>query len=355
MPKEDPNISLDEINQALADECLDELSNDDDAALAPNLDDQPDSSPKPAKTRKRKVKPKDLKSATKAGQKAKDEFLVIKEKLHSSDEDDQKWARERALKLLDGFIVTVMRQSFPTYMGAHFYDLQQEGRVGVLKGLDDYDPNQSYPTTWFYSYIVHEMQDYINTNVIKATSHYSAVLRKIDKAINTLDDGTGREISDLDIALQTGLTVETIQKALSIRNMRDEMHYDAAPGFFDSMNTPSSNPEDELIEQETNKVLYAEIAKLPEIEQKMLMMSYGLDSDGTHMPNKDIAKALGVSIDYVKNTLNKILRKLRKSNLRYVASDYVKSDEQVITKDKVPFLPDMNDDVDWTKVTPVDF
>ena len=61
-------------------------------------------------------------------------------------------AKEQMIDKLQQFIYYVIERRFNTFK-KYSKDLFQEGVIGILKGIDSYNPQKGKPTTYFYIYI----------------------------------------------------------------------------------------------------------------------------------------------------------------------------------------------------------
>ena len=289
---------------------------------------------KPKRKRRKKGEAKSEK-VDMSGSAVRARFYSIMEDYHSGDETKRTYALERAMKELEGFIHLIIKRSYSTYTKKYFYDLLQEGYLGVAIGMEKYNPDISMPSTFFYPYIKHEMQGFITRNVDKTTSHYSANIKKINKAIQELEE-KGIRYTNVDIAMQTGMTIETVDQSMAIRKYRDEVHIDACPpNVIDAEMEENryKTPEEEYIEEETVNTIYRAMQMhLTRDEITVLCYHFGLNDENGN-PTKvksegDIAKKMGVPKDKVKRLLNRAIRKLRQSELAQIfGNNLVKEDQ----------------------------
>lgn len=268
------------------------------------------------------------------------DFKEIMEYYHSDDPSLQEIAKEQAIASLTGIIHLIIEQHYVTYKIKYMEDLLSEGKVGILKGLKTYDPDRSKPSTFFYPYIMHELQSFIDSSVNKTTAHYSSNIRKINRVINEL---TAENIpyDEIMIASMTNLTMETVRQAMAIRNYRDEINYDGSTESFINNNTanPVKSPEEVYIEEEKNKVIHSVIDnKLNEYEKAIIEYSFGLNN-APICSHKEMSRRLNLPIDKIKKYHASALRKLRCSDLKMIYSDYLKKDEGFTLENDVPVLP----------------
>ena len=357
---EDEDLEDDEMKRALR------YSDDDEELLAEldgidiDADEFDEDNPKPAKTKKKRgrkkkveVDPNNIDFTTPKNAKVdhrgpavKARFYSIMEDYHSGDEAKRQYALERAMREMEGFIHLIIKRSYSTYTKKYFYDLLQEGYLGVAIGMNKYNPDISMPSTFFFPYIKHEMQGFITRNVDKTTSHYSSNIKKINKAIEMLEE-KGVQYTNVDIAIQTGMTIETVDQSLAIRNCRDEVHIDACPpNVIDAEleNSRAKTPEQEFMEQEEKQTIYRTMnTLLTDDEIKILQFHFGLeDGEGKSVDVKsegEIAKALSMPKDKVKRILNRAIRKLRQSELSNIYSDSVKKESKFLEEVEIATIP----------------
>ena len=276
-----------------------------------------------------------------SGPAVKARFYSIMEDYHSDNEGKRQYALERAMREMEGFIHLIIKRSYSTYTKKYFYDLLQEGYLGVAIGMKKYNPDISMPSTFFFPYIKHEMQGFITRNVDKTTSHYSSNIKKINKAIEKLEE-KGIQYTNVDIAIQTGMTIETVDQSLAIRNCRDEVHIDACPpNVIDAEleHSRAKTPEQEIMENEEKEVVYRTMnTLLTDDEISVLEYHFGLN-DVQIISEGEIAKKLQMPKDKVKRILNRAIRKLRQSELANLYSDTIKREDKFLEEVQVSFIP----------------
>ena len=270
----------------------------------------------------------------------KELFVRIMEDYHSGNPARQDKAMTDAINALNGIIFLIIRRHYSTYAPNYIADLVQEGKMGILKGLKKYDPEMGMPSTFFHSYIKHEIQTFINENVNKTTAHYSSNIRKINKAIAYFED---KQIpyTIADLVIKTQLSAESIEQALSIRNHANEIHYD---GYTDSYLTNTfhsakiPSPEQSLIEnEELSTIQETLINTLTPQELAVVNRWYGLGGCAA-MSCKKISKVLDMSVDQVKKAHINALRKLRDSDLKHMFSDQLGVVQLIVDEGEVPVI-----------------
>ena len=303
--------------------------------------DSDDEEERPKKRKRRKKGETKQEKMDMSGSAVRNRFYEIMNDYHSGNNDKRQDALARAMKELEGFIHLIIKRSYSTYTKKYFYDLLQEGYLGVAIGMEKYNPDMSMPSTFFYPYIKHEMQGFITRNVDKTTSHYSSNIKKINKAIQELEE-KGICYTNVDIALQTGMTIETVDQSMSIRKYRDEVHIDACPpNVIDAEMEESRHktPEEEYMEGETISTIYRTIhTTLSADEIKVLQLHFGLNDTET-VSEGEIARRMSIPKDKVKRLLNRAIRKLRQSELANVFGDNMIKEEKFLEDVSIPLVP----------------
>lgn len=245
-------------------------------------------------------------------------------------------AKEDMVNLLDMFIYYVIERKFNTFK-KYTKDLYQEGVVGILKGIDAYKPEKGKPTTFFYIYIVHEMTEFINLNINKTTSHYSANIVKVKRAINHFER-EGRKPTIKDIAQETGISAETIAQAINIMESANEVHYETVDYLDANISQRNPSPEDEYLKNETSRLIQEAIDTLPVDEGNVIRLKYGLSGEEP-MSYKNISARLGIQIDKVKKLNSAGIRKLRRNKIISGNFKNLQREEKALNETLVGVVP----------------
>lgn len=274
--------------------------------------------------------------ASNSSENIRQRFVRICDKYNSGDEVKKKEALQEAIDELQSFVHYVIRKKYSTYT-KHYEDLVQEGFMGIIKGMEKYNPEKSLPTTYFNLYIIHEMSKFIDTEVNKTTSHYSSNLTKINRVIDKLEQ-EGTKWTPTDIAVQTGLNMETVIQCLNIKEYKNEMYYENDEILEANITERNPSPEDVYIEEEKNRILYNAISTLLPEEQQVLIYRYGLKNSKV-ISYKEIAKIMGISIEKVRKYRHDALKKLKhKNNMRQTFRDYSSEEENLLNETNIPLI-----------------
>ena len=245
-------------------------------------------------------------------------------------------AKADMIEKLDMFIYYIIGKKFSTFK-RYTKDLYQEGVVGILKGIDTFDPEKGKATTYFYTYILHEMTEFVNTNINKTTSHYSANIVKVKKAINHFEKD-GRDWTITDLAQETGISAETIAQALNIMESANEIHYET-PDYLDVHTSENfSSPEEEYLKREVSKMLQDAIDSLSVDEANVIRLKFGLTGEEP-LSYKNISIRLGIQIDRVKKLNSSAIRKLKRNKVISGNFKTVSREEKILNESFIGVVP----------------
>ena len=191
-------------------------------------------------------------------------------------------------------------------------DLVQEGFLGLMHGIDQYDPTRgvkliTYATHHIDGHLRHFLRD--RTQIIKEPAWLQEMAQKVRRETETLTQELGREPSDAEVAAALGLGEPEVARIRSTRSIFAVQSLDEAQESGSArVQVAESNAQAAQTELpiEDKVVLEHALTRLKEIEQKVLYSFYYEDHSQT-----DIARALGVSNNYVSHILKNSARKLQ--------------------------------------------
>ncbi len=271
-----------------------------------------------------------------------DRFFDIIKEYNGEDENKKAMAATEAIELLQNYVHFILQRYYSTYH-KYFEDMFQEGVLGILANLGKYDPSRSKPTTFFHCYIMHNISDYVHTEINKTTPHYATNISLVEKAIEFLTE-QGKSYTEKDIAIETGLTLETVNKCMRRKNNADELYYDSDE-FLDSQLTKRSvSPEEEFIESERVKTLYDAIGSLDPEEAQVIMLKFGLG--GEVLSYKNISERLGIPIEKVRRLKHKGIKNLRnKESVRNLFYDNFSDLQDILDSTDISIVPEEAADI----------
>lgn len=245
-------------------------------------------------------------------------------------------ANTQMVDKLEMFIYAIINKRFTTFK-KYTKDLFQEGVIGILKGIDGYDPTRSKPTTYFYIYILHEQNEFLNNLVNRTTSHYATSIVKIKKILNEFEKD-GRVTTVKDIAQETGIPAETVAQALNIMKNSNLVHYENDDFLDSQMSERYHSPEEQYLEKESVILLNKAIDTLLPDEANVIRLKFGLTGLAP-MSYKNIAETLNLQIDRVKKYNASGIRKLRKSKIINGNFANLKGERKALNGNMVGIVP----------------
>lgn len=230
----------------------------------------------------------------------------------------------------EGLIRAFIRKYFSTYTASNdLYDeMIQAGRIGIFKGLANYDVTRSKFSTFMTMYIRGEINRVLSENG-KTTNHYYYNSREIEKARERLAEKGIDNPTIAELSSETGISPSTIVSTFSSESVSHTC------GLEEAYNVPSTGSmksiEEEADENLTREILIKAINKLPTEHRFVIVRAYGLYNGKTYRDTAIAAmgKHYGLDTAKVKRLKTEALKWLRRDYdlIRLHSQDFLAEDE----------------------------
>lgn len=208
--------------------------------------------------------------------------------------------------------------------GFTIVDLVQEGYLGLLVALDNFDPKRgvkfgTYARWWIRAKIFRYIIDHAHHKGVRMPTGVEEYLRNLEKIIVILTRELGRAPTPDEIMTacmdRLDITRDQATRLLVYRDMRT-VSFDNSPsddedtGAERHIPSPEPTPEDTVNHRERTELVWQCVRRLEKRDQVIIILFFGLD--GHHEASlAGLGEQLGLSRERVRQLKNSALRALR--------------------------------------------
>ena len=261
----------------------------------------------------------------------------VMELYHSGDDFLVKKSKEYVCTDYEKFVHNIIHKNFSTYASKYGEELFQNGTIGLLKAMENYDPNHGAFTTYSRFYIIHEISAQINYQNFDSTTYYTAMQKKVREAMQTLE-GRGIEPTIYRISVEADMKPDIVKREMDfmestkIKHLDDENEkehpcpYEMTPDYIVQRN-------------EETRSLIESINRLPDNYKKVVSLKF----DHVYT-NEQISNMTGYTIGQVKSYYQKGLQMMRQDKHLWSAyTEYLSDAEKEMLKYRVPKVESMEE------------
>jgi RNA polymerase primary sigma factor len=240
------------------------------------------------------------------------EEIVLAKRIKKGDEA----AREHMIKANLRLVVKIARDY--EGQGLPLLDLINEGNIGLMKGVERFDPTKgaklsTYASWWIKQAIKRALSNQSKT--IRLPDHVVDKLANIRRAEVKLHELLDREPTDEELADHLRLDVRRVkiyrQASKAPVSLDAPLSDDDSDQVSEIVADPNAAAPFERLVKETDTALLKEVlGGLTDREKAILAMRFGLN-DGVEKTLEEIGKVFGVTRERIRQIESEALKKLR--------------------------------------------